>query len=191
MLAAEGRIEGFPPSDCIVLDVETTGVRDDDEILRILAVDGHGRGVMDQLFRPERHLDWPKAEAINGISPYMVKDAPAFSEIGHLIWRYLGLYGCIIGYGLGFDIRMLASAGLKISDEWKLVDVRELYAKVAGGGYGPPLANVAMGYGFKKVTGRFVKPRMTLFVLENLMYEAEKAGYTLDELLDYYDSKGS
>lgn len=189
MLAAEGMIDGVPPASCIVFDVETTGLRDDDEILRINAVDGHGRAVMDQLFRPVDHLEWPRATEINGITPDMVRNAPTFESMSPMLKRYLGFYKCIVGYGLNFDVRMLAGEGLDISEGWRLVDVREIYADVAGGGFGPPLANAAIQCGYSKLEGRFVKPRMALYILENLMYRAEKAGRTLDEIIEYHNSK--
>ena len=55
MLSPQALIDGFHPADCIVLDVDTTGLSPADEILRVVGVDGFGRPVINQFFKPERH----------------------------------------------------------------------------------------------------------------------------------------
>ena len=183
MLSPQALIDGFHPSDCIVLDVDTTGLSPADEILRVVGVDGFGRPVINQFFRPERHEYWDSATAVNGITPAMIANAPFFRpNIGGLA-NFFHCYKCIIGYGIGFDLKMLSASGLSLTGGWRIVDVKNIYALVAGGGFKAPLTTAAARFGYRMRNDGFDAPAMTLFVLEWLMYEAVRSGHTLDELI--------
>jgi DNA polymerase III epsilon subunit-like protein len=66
----------------LVLDAETTGIpmsfddssTIDHEILQLAMIDGEGRILFHEYFKPKKHKVWPEAEAINGITPPMLKD---------------------------------------------------------------------------------------------------------------------
>ena len=54
----------------IYLDVETTGLDPRvDEVVQIGMVNDRGGIILDVLVKPQRLTEWPKAEAIHGISP--------------------------------------------------------------------------------------------------------------------------
>jgi DNA polymerase-3 subunit epsilon len=66
----------------VFLDLETTGLDPHaDEILEIGILDDAGTVLVDSLVRPERHRRWPGAEAIHGIGPDDVADAPTLEEL--------------------------------------------------------------------------------------------------------------
>ena len=68
----------------LFLDTETTGLPEHDpEVLSLALVDGRGQVVLDTLVRPERHTEWPEAQAIHGITPAQVltPDVPTLGEL--------------------------------------------------------------------------------------------------------------
>ena len=61
----------------IYLDLETTGLdHRTDEIVEVGILGADGVPLVDSLVRPTRHRSWPEAQAVNGISPADVQDAP-------------------------------------------------------------------------------------------------------------------
>ncbi len=66
----------------IYLDTETTGLSPPrDEILEIGILDDQGRTLVDSLVWPVNHKAWPGAQAIHGISPADVANAPTLDEL--------------------------------------------------------------------------------------------------------------
>ena len=66
----------------VYLDTETTGLSPPgDEILEIGILDDQGRALIDSLVRPVNHRTWPGAQAIHGISPADVANAPTLDEL--------------------------------------------------------------------------------------------------------------
>lgn len=66
----------------IYFDTETTGLSlPKDEILEIGILDDQGRALVDSLVRPVNHSMWPGAQAIHGISPADVANAPTLDEL--------------------------------------------------------------------------------------------------------------
>ena len=68
--------------DVIVLDTETTGfVAGRDHLLTVGVCDGDGREVLYLELCPPLECDaWPRAEAVNGISPIDVLDKPTIED---------------------------------------------------------------------------------------------------------------
>jgi DNA polymerase III epsilon subunit-like protein len=67
----------------IFIDIETTGLNEDgrDEILDIAIVDADGATLLNTLVRPVQKTAWPNAQAIHGISPQDVVNAPTWSSL--------------------------------------------------------------------------------------------------------------
>lgn len=67
----------------IFIDTETTGLNHDgtDEVLDIAIVDSDGTTLLNTLVRPVRHTTWPTAQAVHGISPQDVANAPTWESV--------------------------------------------------------------------------------------------------------------
>lgn len=67
----------------IFVDIETTGLNDDgaDEILEVAIVDADGAILLNTPVRPKKKIEWPRAQAIHGISPQDVADAPTLDAL--------------------------------------------------------------------------------------------------------------
>ena len=66
----------------VALDIETTGLNPPrDEILEIGILDDQNRILVDSFVRPLNHRTWPGAQAIHGISPADVANAPTLDEL--------------------------------------------------------------------------------------------------------------
>lgn len=66
----------------IYLDLETTGLDPKgNEIIEIAILDENETVLLDTFIKPVHVRQWPEAQAVNGISPAMVKDAPALADL--------------------------------------------------------------------------------------------------------------
>lgn len=107
----------------ICLDCETTGLDPTKEngipraeILTLSIIDGYGNVLFDQMFKPEYITEWSGAEAVNGISPQMVSEAPAIKEYLSEIQNIFDAKTEILGYNVVFDVRFLKEAGITIDN---------------------------------------------------------------------------
>lgn len=88
-----------------VLDTETTGLGDSDEIVQIAILDGSGAAVMRQLVKPTIPIP-PVASAVHGIRDRDVENAPGFKDI-YIRLSALLAGQVVIAYNMDFDWRML------------------------------------------------------------------------------------
>jgi len=94
------------PDQIVIIDTETTGVKANDEVIQIAAIDGNGNVLLDTLINPLTRKRWPKAQAIHNITPQMVKEAPRFDEVyGRL--RELIRDRILVFYNANFDAKLL------------------------------------------------------------------------------------
>ncbi len=175
MLDPKSRIKGWKPEEVIVLDTETTGTSNRDEIIQLSAVDGYGRDVLNIFLKPEYVRSWPGAEAVNHISPAMVQDKRTMAESRTQLQNFLQRYSCIVGYNIGFDLRMLRQSGLNI-DHLDVVDVMPMYVNhygvIKNGRKAAKLVEAAAHYGYNFGAHDSLEDvKATLVVLENLMRE--------------------
>lgn len=101
ILAARKLVE----RNAIILDTETTGLGEKDEIIEISIIDMKGTVIMDTLIKPTILIP-PDALAIHGISNLKVSDAPYISQIFAEL-TYLLQNNYVVIYNAGFDLRML------------------------------------------------------------------------------------
>ena len=88
-----------------VLDIETTGVDDDAELVEVAVLDGAGRVLVDSLVRPEHGVP-PEARAIHGLDDAHLVLAPRIADL----WPALGeaLHDAVVvGYHVAFDLHLL------------------------------------------------------------------------------------
>lgn len=88
-----------------VLDTETTGLGQADEIVQIAILDGSGASVMNQLIKPTIAIP-PVASAVHGIQDRDVVEAPSFKEI-YIRLSALLAGQVVIAYNMDFDWRMM------------------------------------------------------------------------------------
>ena len=116
----------------VVLDTETTGLsKSTDEILQVSMVDWTGRTLLNTYVRPVQHDEWPAAQAIHGITPEMVADAPTMADLKARIETILYGAQTIMGYNVGFDLDFLRR-DVDIDPEIRIIDVMKSYAPVQG-----------------------------------------------------------
>ena len=119
----------------IVLDTETTGFRDDDEVCEIAAVDRDGRIGVNSRVRPRRKIP-EDAARIHGITNEDVKNAPRVASfIADHLSQLLNSTRPLATYNAAFDLRLLDQSS-KINNEWRgrpnTHCIMELYAAYWG-----------------------------------------------------------
>ncbi len=105
----EGRILAF--------DTETTGVSNNDEILQLSIVNDKEEVVLSEYFRPEYHIEWPKAMETNHITPHMVEKAPSIQRYKSLLNKIFEKADTLVAHNAAFDVRMLENAGVNIDKD--------------------------------------------------------------------------
>lgn len=117
-----------------VLDTETTGLGESDEIVQIALVDGQGQAVLNQLIRPSIPIP-PGAARIHGITDADVVNSPVFSSL-YIKLSSLLAGETVIAYNMDFDWRMLQQTvaryrlpGIRVG---KLDCAMKQYAKFKG-----------------------------------------------------------
>ena len=92
-------------SDYVIIDTETTGLTEYDEIIEIAIINMRGEVLLDTLVKPTRQIP-PEVTEINHITNEMVADAPAwgnvFPKVLDIIFKNKWL-----AWNSGFDARML------------------------------------------------------------------------------------
>ena len=114
-------IEVIKSGDYLVLDTETTGLGDKDEICQITIIDSKGKILMDTLVKPVKPIP-AEATAIHGITNEMVELIHQFphKELNDILYKRN-----IIVYNADYDVRMLYQSaetiGLGIHTDWKVL----------------------------------------------------------------------
>lgn len=140
------------PERMVSLDTESTGTRDA-EMLQFSAIDGWGNVLLDTYIRPLRHKKWEHAEAVNGISPAMVRHAAPLSAYKDQIEEILFEADVLIGYALQNDLVLLSRCGIRLPKRLLYLDpaitFSEVYAKECGKVQLHRLSVCAEYYGYK------------------------------------------
>lgn len=87
----------------ISIDTETTGFSDRDELLQLSIVGTSGEVLYDSYVRPTVLTEWPEAEAVNGISPDLVIDAPTTEQVAAEVAPIFENAEILVGYNTPFD----------------------------------------------------------------------------------------
>lgn len=121
------------PAKRVVLDTETTGLTEHDELLQVSILDADtGDVLFNSYIKPCIAVEWPEAQAVNGISPAKVQDAPYIFEVLVTLNAIFRNVEEVIGYSTDFDMGFLERAGVQFSGNVILYDVKETFAVVSG-----------------------------------------------------------
>ena len=119
------------PTGLICMDIETTGLTEIDEIVEISIIDVDGSILVHSLVQPYWMTEWEDAEAVHGISPEQVKDAPYLHELIPRIYAALSSASTCIGYNLYSDLSFLP-ASLSENLSFDTIDVMQGFAPIYG-----------------------------------------------------------
>lgn len=97
--------KNFLQKDFVILDTETTGLGNDDEIVEIAIISKYGSTILDTLIKPSKPIP-PEVTAIHGITNEMVENAPSFNEVWQEIIPKINGKRVLI-YNADFDARMI------------------------------------------------------------------------------------
>ena len=96
----------------LFLDTETTGLNADSSgIVEIGIVDAAGETVLSSLVNPWPHREWAQAQAIHGISPEMVRNAPLIHDLWPAIFKIIQGSQLII-YNAQYDVQFFPNGTL-------------------------------------------------------------------------------
>lgn len=105
ILWARGILES--PAQWVILDTETTGLKDTDVVIQLAVIDLNGNALIDTFLKPARNITFtPEAIAVHGITPEMVVSAPFYKDIYPELSAMMKGKG-IIAYNVEFDKRLL------------------------------------------------------------------------------------
>lgn len=119
-------------NDIICFDLETTGLKDKDEILQLSIIDGDFKVLFNEYIKPEKISSWPEAQAVNHISPRLVMDKKPLLYYRDQIEDIFNASKLIVGYNCNlFDLPFLSKSGINIGDSPSF-DVMLEFAKIYG-----------------------------------------------------------
>lgn len=113
----------------VCFDTETTGISKRDEIIQISIINEEEDELLTTFIKPENNKSWPEAEAVNGISPKMVKDAPSMNDVSDVLSKIFDGAKQVIGYNVSFDLRMVEQCSDYVFDRKKVTDVMKQFKK--------------------------------------------------------------
>jgi DNA polymerase III subunit epsilon len=123
------------PDRYVILDTETTGLTDYDEVIQIGVIDPHGSVLLDRLIKPAQKKYIPrKVTAVHGITMAMLEGMPFYRDIADMVQQ--AVQGrTVITYNADFDRRLLVqtagfSGGFVPPDPWECAMLQ--YAQFVG-----------------------------------------------------------
>ena len=167
-------------SDILIIDTETTGLANSDEILQLSIIDGNENIILDRFYKPSYHTSWYYAQKVNHISPEMVADKPSIETDAEEIKEIFASHSLVLGYNTKFDLRMLENNIEGFKDlEIKFEDVHNLYRKCENLKKIPQLekhdlTSVSTTLGFKLAENDFMHNSLTdvkatLFIFKKII----------------------
>ncbi|WP_064607064.1 3'-5' exonuclease [Streptobacillus moniliformis] len=138
----------------IILDLETTGIRENDEIIQLSIIDIKGEKLFNEYFKPINVTEWEEAYKIHNIGKEMLEDKLTIEEYREKIQNILDSTDYMIGYGIDFDYKLLQRQGFNV-EHIKKVDVSDyfkyIYRKIFNDPKlkRPKLIECSNYYGFK------------------------------------------
>lgn len=154
-ILAKEYIEIFEsPKNKIFLDIESTGIRENDEIIELSIVDEKRNILFHQYIKPKNVTEWDDAYKIHKISKEDVENEKNIDYYKKEIQKILNNADYIVGYGIDFDYNMLVRMNFDVKHLEKL-DIshyfKYLYRKILEDRKKsrPKLIECSSYYGFK------------------------------------------
>ena len=94
-------------SNFVVLDTETTGLQDSDEVVEIAITDMYGKTLYSQRFYPDKEVDYG-AQKVNHLSKKVLEGNPKFSADHWNTIKDIIAGRKILGHNIPFDKRLIA-----------------------------------------------------------------------------------
>jgi DNA polymerase-3 subunit epsilon len=91
---------------CLIIDTETTGLGNYDEIIQIGIINMQGEVILDTYVKPRKRSIDPKAEEKHGISMAMFKGAPKMEKLHPELVKILDRK-TVIAYNSDYNQRLL------------------------------------------------------------------------------------
>ena len=179
----------------ISLDIEAT---DNGEMLE-LSIINHSdcKIAYHSYFKPAIARSWPNSQAVHHISPEMVKDAPSIKKERKTIQNIIDRAEGIIGFAVDNDIRYLQGSNIDISDDTKIIDVRDWFWYYKGKyldiefGAVPRLAKCAelLGFEFSEESEAHSASNDTLMTIKlfNALLEEADSDLSLPEKISQFE----
>jgi len=105
----------FEKPNLAFLEIDTTGLKDDDEVIRILLLDRHGKPIFNTFICGDKEVP-AEISIITGITDKHLFQAPALTDAWESIRQVFGNH-YVISFNLEFDIEMLEAAAERYSLE--------------------------------------------------------------------------
>lgn len=151
-------------SDNLIVDTETTGLEEYDEIIEISIINMKGDVLLDTLVKPTRPIP-AEATAINNITDEMVANAPSWGEVYPLVMSVLS-NNKWLAWNSKFDARMITQTSLitGIYRDLQPENVLEMY-RVIHSGHIDAKATYSQWYGeFSDKNKNFVRQSLSMAV---------------------------
>lgn len=120
-------------SDFRIIDTETTGLADNDEIIEISIINMRGDVLLDTLVKPTRLIP-AAATAINNITNEMVADAPSWQEVYPAVVAAIGGHKWL-AWNSKFDARLITQTCLitGLYSDLAPAAMLEMYSRIHSG----------------------------------------------------------
>ncbi|WP_372986976.1 exonuclease domain-containing protein [Marinobacter sp.] len=97
--------------NAVIIDTETTGLTETDEIVEISVINCHGNTLLDTLVRPAGEIN-PAAQAVHGITLAETADSPTFDQVlPELLCVIQGK--TVVMYNSSYDARLIQQSAMK------------------------------------------------------------------------------
>lgn len=182
--------------ECVVFDVETTGLfpKDGDRIIEIAAIKVKNKEIIDTfqyLINPGREIPL-EAQQINNITNEMVASAPTADEILPGIIDFIGS-ASLVGHNIKFDLEFLcyelSLCGRKLRTTTQTIDTLKMSRTLIPQMNRHRLSNVAQYFGVQvgETHRALADVKLTVAVLNRLLVLAHEQGVqTISEIFKQF-----
>lgn len=106
-LAIDWAAAALADEAAVILDTETTGLGDFDQVIEVSVIDIHGNILLNTLCRHNLERVPQAASQVHGITDEVLATAPTFAEIYEELKRILQRASRVIVYNAAYDARMI------------------------------------------------------------------------------------